>query len=230
MDISLLGGLVVSWWVPLRFVYPNKQPGTQESKQLDWIVWMRFGSIVLYRLDIDWIWTTFVTSRCSLMMSLLICHQHLSAARLKLGIERCRTSDQKRTRGNLWVVRISWHWNAYIDLLPQEVPATMSQILYINMWQHATKRSIMNHTISHVGPLHYIITTINHMISHVIPPGDGRECGCRLSQLATAVAKALHEGARLGHLISGLVSFEMIELGYQHYQLWCIYIYIYKMM
>jgi hypothetical protein len=29
----------------------------------------------------------------------------------------------------------------------------------------------------------------------------------------------------LGHLISGLVSIEMIELGYQHYQLWCIYIY-----
>ena len=77
----------------------------------------------------------------------------------------------------------------------------------------------MNHTISHVGPLHYIITTINHMISHVIPPGDGRKCGCRLSQLATAVAKALHEGATLGHLISGLVSIEMIELGYQHYQL-----------
>ena len=91
---------------------------------------------------------------------MLICHQHLSAACLKLGIERCRTSDQKRPCGNLWVVRISWHWNAYIDLLPQEVPTTMSQILYINMWQHATKRSIMNHTISHVGPLHYIITTI----------------------------------------------------------------------
>ena len=57
-------------------------------------------------------------------MSLLICHQHPWAARLKLGIERCRTSYDERPRGNLRPERISWHWKAQIDLLLQEVHIT----------------------------------------------------------------------------------------------------------